>query len=86
MGLSCCGRTGGPHGREFPRKSDGRRVFTVEFKRGYVSVHELQDAETVLAELGQWFDDNNRQAPHSALGMCPPTEYRARLELTPPSV
>ena len=33
-----------------------------------------------------WFDDYNRQAPHSALGMRPPAEYRASLELTPPSV
>jgi hypothetical protein len=70
---------------EFPRKSDGRRVFTVEFKRGvvqqllkgektlaevfkrdYVNVHELRDAESVLAQLGGWIDDYNRQAPHSA--------------------
>jgi hypothetical protein len=27
------------------------------FKRDYVSVHEPHDAETVLAQLGQWFDD-----------------------------
>jgi transposase InsO family protein len=28
----------------------------------------LRDAETVLAQLGGWIDDYNRQAPHSALG------------------
>jgi putative transposase len=63
--------------------------FVHTFKRDYVSVHDLHDAETVLAQLGQWFDDYNRQAPHSALGMRPPAEYRASLEsleLTPPSV
>ena len=43
--------------------------FVHTFKRDYVSVHELHDAETVLAQLGQWFDDYNRQAPHSALGV-----------------
>lgn len=56
------------------------------FKRDYVNVHELRDAETVLAQLGSWIDDDNRQAPHSALGMRSPTDYRATLELTPPSV
>jgi hypothetical protein len=31
--------------------------------------------ETVLAQLGHWLEDYNRQAPHSALGMRPPAEY-----------
>jgi hypothetical protein len=35
MGLSCCGRTGGPHGR-VSTEVGLRRVFTVEFKRGVV--------------------------------------------------
>ena len=60
--------------------------FVRTFKRDYVNVHELQDAESVLAQLGGWIDDYNRLAPHSALGMRPPAEYRASLELTPPSV
>ena len=58
------------------------------FKRDYVSVHELHDAESVLAQLGDWIDDYNRQAPHSALGMRSPADYRAvtsaSRELTPP--
>jgi hypothetical protein len=41
---------------------------------------ELRDAETVLAQLGGWFEDYNTQAPYSALGMRSPREYRA---LTP---
>src|SRR5438445_10492543 len=53
MGLSCCGRTGGPHG-EFPRKSDGRRVFTVEFKRGVVQ--QLLKGEKTLAEVSRELD------------------------------
>jgi putative transposase len=60
--------------------------FVHTFKRDYVSVHDLRDAETMLAQLGQWFDDYNRQAPHSGLGMRPSAEYRASLERTPPSV
>jgi transposase InsO family protein len=38
---------------------------------------ELWDAETVLAQLGDWIDDYNTQAPHSALGMRSPADYRA---------
>jgi hypothetical protein len=62
--------------------------FVHTFKRDYVNVHELRDAESVLAQLGGWFDDYNRQAPHSALGMRSPADYRALVsassELTPP--
>lgn len=56
------------------------------FKRDYVHGAELRDAESVVAQLSDWFADYNRRAPHSALGMRPPVEYRASLELTPPSV
>ena len=43
------------------------------FKRDYVSVHELRDAESVLAQLGDWIEDYKRQAPHwrSASGARP---------------
>ena len=34
------------------------------FKRDYVSVYELRDAESVLARLGDWIEDYDRQAPH----------------------
>src|SRR5215470_17071918 len=53
MGLSCCGRTGGLTG-EFPRKSDGRRVFTVEFKRSVVQ--QLLKGEKRLAEVSRELD------------------------------
>jgi transposase-like protein len=36
---------------EFPRKSDGRRVFTVEFKRGVVQ--QLLKGEKPLAEVSR---------------------------------
>ena len=52
--------------------------FVHAFKRDYVNVHELRDAESVLAQLAAWIDDCNRLAPHSALGMRSPAEYRAR--------
>jgi transposase InsO family protein len=69
-----------------PESNGLAEAFVHTFKRDYVHGAELRDAETVLAQLAGWIDDYNRQAPHSALGMRPPTEYRASLELTPPSV
>ena len=38
---------------------------------------ELRDAESVLAQLSGWTEDYNTQAPHSALGMRSPANYRA---------
>ena len=35
------------------------------------------EVKTVLAQVGGWFEDYNTQAPHSALGMRSPREYRA---------
>ncbi len=69
-----------------PASNGLAEAFVPTFKRGYVNGAELRDAEVVLAQLGHWLEDHNRQAPHSALGMRPPTEYRAALELIPPSV
>jgi len=60
--------------------------FVHTFKRDYVNVSEVRDAESVLAQLGGRVDDYNRQALHSALGMRSPAEYRASLEPAPPSV
>jgi putative transposase len=48
------------------------------FKRDYVNVHELRDAESVLVQLAAWIDDYNRLAPHSALGMGPGDDLNAR--------
>jgi len=52
------------------------------FKRDYVAVVELRDAGTALAQLGEWFDHYNTRAPHSALGMRSPAEYRADATLS----
>jgi transposase InsO family protein len=69
-----------------PESNGLAEAFVHTFKRDYVHGAELRDAEAVLTQLAGWIEDYNRQAPHSALGMRPPTEYRASLELTPPSV
>ena len=39
---------------EFPRKADGRRVFTPEFKRQVVQ--QIQKGEKTLAELSRELD------------------------------
>jgi putative transposase len=57
-------------------------AFIGTFKRDYINGAELGDAETVLAQLGSWFDDYNTQAPHSTLGMRSPAEYRAGVTLS----
>jgi transposase InsO family protein len=69
-----------------PESNGLAEAFVHTFKRDYVNGAALRDAESVLPQLAAWIEDYNRQAPHSALGMRPPAEYRASLELTPPSV
>lgn len=60
-----------------PESNGLAEAFVGTFKRDYVNGAELRDAESVLAQLGGWFADYNTQAPHSALGMRSPAEYRA---------
>ena len=43
----------------FPRKSDGRRVFTVEFKRGVVQ--QLLKGERTLAEVSRQMCQGRRR-------------------------
>ncbi len=52
-------------------------AFVHTFKRDYVHGAELRDAESVLAQVRDWIEDYNTQAPHSALGMRSPAAYRA---------
>ncbi|PYN66725.1 MAG: transposase [Betaproteobacteria bacterium] len=42
-----------------------------------LDLHGLGVRPQVLAQLGGWIDDYNTQAPHSALGMRSPVEYRS---------
>lgn len=65
-----------------PESNGLAEAFVNTFKRDYVSVAELRDAETVLAQLREWIHDYNTLAPHSALGMRSPAEYRAHSQLS----
>jgi putative transposase len=60
-----------------PESNGLAEAFIGTFKRDYVNGAELRGTESVLAQLGGWIDDYNTQAPHSALGMRSPVEYRA---------
>jgi putative transposase len=61
-----------------PESNGLAEAFVHTFKRDYAAGADRPDAESVLAQLGGWFDDYNRQAPHSALGMqAPPSIGRA---------
>ncbi len=57
-----------------PESNGLAEAFIGTFKRDYLGDADLRDAETVLAQLGGWFEDYNTQAPHSALGMRSPAE------------
>ncbi len=65
-----------------PESNSLAEAFIGTFKRDDVDGAELRAAETVLAQLGAWIDDHNTQAPHAALGMRSPAEYRAGVTLS----
>ena len=67
-----------------PQSNGLAEAFEKTFKRDYVEGAELRDAESVLAQLSGWIEDYNTRAPHSALGMRSPAEYRAALTLSSP--
>src|SRR5438132_399083 len=52
-----------------PESNGPAEAFVHTFKRDYVNGAEPRDAEIVLAQLGEWLEAHNRQAPRSALGM-----------------
>lgn len=54
MGLSCEGRTGGPHGRVSTKVGRSTRVFMVEFKHGVVQ--PILKGEKTLAEVSRELD------------------------------
>jgi transposase InsO family protein len=65
-----------------PQSNGLAEAFVKTFKRDYVEGAELRDAESVLAQLSGWIEDYNTRAPHSALGMRSPADYRAAVTLS----
>ena len=52
-------------------------AFVKTFKRDYVSVNPVPDAQTVIDQLPIWFEHYNRFHPHKALGYRSPKEFLA---------
>ena len=42
--------------------------FVKTFKRDYVRVNPIPDADTALAAVGKWMADCNEERPHGSLG------------------
>jgi len=59
-----------------PESNGMSESFVNTFKRDYVYVNDCESAEVVLKMIPEWFTDYNQNAPHSALGMKSPIEYR----------
>jgi len=53
-------------------------AFVKTFKRDYVYLAKLSDAQSALAQLPAWFEDYNEVAPHSGLRMLSPRAHRRR--------
>jgi putative transposase len=51
-------------------------AFVNTIKRDYVYTNDCDTADNVLKMIKDWFKDYNSNAPHSALGMKSPIEYR----------
>lgn len=65
-----------------PQSNGMSEAFVNTMRRDYIESAELWSADLVIAQLPEWFEDYNEQAPHSALGMKSPREYRAEQTLS----
>lgn len=63
-----------------PQSNGMAEAFVKTFKRDYVYVHDRPDAQTVLAQLPQWFEDYNEVHPHKALRLKSPREFIRSLQ------
>jgi transposase InsO family protein len=65
-----------------PQSNGMSEAFVNTLKRDYVESAELWSAKHVIARLPEWIEDYNEHAPHSALRMKSPRDYRAEQALT----
>jgi len=59
-----------------PESNGMAEAFVNTIKRDYVYTNDCETAEKVLKMLPEWFNHYNNMAPHSALGMMSPVEYK----------
>ena len=65
-----------------PQSNGMSEAFVNTMRRDYIEGAELWSAAHVIAQLPGWFEDYNTNAPHSALGMKSPREYRVEQALS----
>jgi putative transposase len=63
-----------------PESNGMAEALVKTIKRDYVYVSDCESAEMVLSMINGWFEDYNKTAPHSALGMKSPIEYRLSIK------
>jgi putative transposase len=66
---------------ESPQSNGMAEAFVKTFKRDYARVSPRPDADTVLRQLGRWFEHYNEHHPHKALRYRSPRQFR-RAKLT----
>jgi transposase InsO family protein len=64
-----------------PQSNGMSEAFVNTLRRDYIESAELWSADHVIRLLPEWFEDYNEHAPHSALAMKSPREYRAEQAL-----
>jgi putative transposase len=62
-----------------PESNGMAEALVKTIKRDYVYANDCVDPETVVKILPKWFKDYNENAPHSALGILSPMEYRKKV-------
>jgi putative transposase len=60
---------------ESPESNGVAEAFVKTFKRDYVRVNAIPDAQTALAAVSHWMNDYNDVHPHSRLAYRSPREY-----------
>lgn len=65
-----------------PQSNGMAEAFVKTFKRDYVHVSRLDNAQVVLEQLPKWFEDYNNHHPHKGLKMRSPREYKQSLITT----
>jgi putative transposase len=62
-----------------PESNGMAEALVKTMKRDYVYTNDCVDPEAILKMIPEWFKDYNENAPHSALGMLSPLEYKAKV-------
>jgi transposase InsO family protein len=66
---------------ESPESNGMAEALVKTFKRDYVRINAIPDAETTISQIEKWMNDYNEIHPHSRLGNLSPRQYiRAKLQ------